>query len=458
MTSPDTGGVFLVHQEVMCEFPDGPQPRLLCRLDVARPAGKTVCVVLDCSDSYGHAMQDLNRLRRVIAAWPSEWQIEFYQLSHAECLFVESISDFCGVERRAERHYESNANPVPAQYRGSFLRPCIEAMSKRRSMDPVSVERIVLVLGDGHFTDFMLPAVPDWMEFVVASDRPSTERVLNAQALPWGTVASCQFFNIHKAKFTGEIPVVIDGAPDSARCYTLTSDRLLQWSQPTETLVNLQNGAAIFLVDCKPEQTLELRWAIRLSGVTVSLPTSKASSIPELPSLQPIISTWLNDVGDDRSFEILFESSTGTDNYIEALSLFESAEIAAREHSRWNQSSVPKDFDRLIRSTDNPSLTRPIDAVLIAAARTGQDAIPVELIALGLIRSLPVLFHCGDLIGSFVVQAPFSISFSSERRRWIVQVGTEEPEELGISSQIVKLPVAYPPFEVVIQFAKHSFQ
>ncbi|MEO2031090.1 MAG: leucine-rich repeat domain-containing protein, partial [Planctomycetaceae bacterium] len=282
MAKHESDDFILTCQQTTCEFPDGPEPRLLFRLDMARSTAKTVCVVLDLSDSYDSAVQNLNKLRSAISRWPSDWRVEFFQLSHAQCLFTESVAEFRSDHQRAERHIEAANSQIPAKYRGSFLRPCMEAMTLNWSEEVTPASRIAIVLSDGQFTDFVGVAVPDWMDLVVISEQSNTKHNENWNCLEWGTGVSVAFFNKHEAAFSGKVPVVIEGAPDNATFYTVTGDELQPWRQPVETQVDLQKAAVTFLVDCEPEQAIKLSWSIRLAGELLKVARPTACELSDL--------------------------------------------------------------------------------------------------------------------------------------------------------------------------------
>ncbi len=159
------------YMRVPLEFPDGTKPRLLFRVvGLPAPSIYTVCIVVDCSDSYRDGIKELGALRRAIAPFPANWPVHFFKLSNTELVATQTISEFCFGEAHVERILENELSEIPSQFRGSFLRPCVESIAAIRSTELHPTDRLVFVLSDGQFTDFRPILPPDWMTLRVVSN------------------------------------------------------------------------------------------------------------------------------------------------------------------------------------------------------------------------------------------------------------------------------------------------
>ena len=455
MTTAEQNNLVLTWQRVSLEFPDGAKSRLLFRLaGVLAPKVHTICVIVDCSDSYNKAIQEISTLRKAIWRWPSDWVIYFFQLSRPECLVTQKIAEFCKGEDRVERYFEPDSNQIPSQYRGSFLRPCIEAIAWNRSTEAVPVDRIVFVLGDGQFTDFLPVTLPDWMKLVVASNVLNTDSIAYFEHMRWGTKTLIDFINRYIPLFHGEVALVVSGAPDGTRFFSATKHELQQWRKPGEATVDVRQSVSTFLIDCEPEQAMELRWWIRFDGELVRLPTPVACNFPNESDLRDVINAGLRNVQQKQSFHVLFQSQTGRHNHHDVQSFFEAAESAAKMRNKWGLTEVSNRFNALVRSAGLPQDTHSLDAVLVAAAGAKGTSGADQLIAIGLNKSMEFRMNKGDSIGTFSVLESFRMSFNQERRRWRLRVGDQQDIELGASSQLLDSPITCGSLDVRVLFSK----
>ena len=454
MTTVEQNDLVLTWQRVSLEVPDGTRLRLLFRLaGVRAPKVHMICVVVDCSDSYDKAIQEISTLRKAISRWPSDWVIHFIQLSSPEFLVSQRIAEFCKGEDRVERYFELNSNQIPSQYRGSFLRPCIEAIASSRSTEAVPLDRIVFVLGDGQFTDILPVTLPDWMKLVVASTVLNTDSIAYFQQIRWGTKTLIDFINRYIPLFHAEVALVVKGAPDGTRFFSATKHELQQWRKPGEATVDARQSVSTFLIDCEPEQAMHLSWWIRFDGELVRLPTPVACNFHDESDLRDVINAGLRNLEQKQSFHVLFESQTGRHNHHDFQSFFEEAESAANLRNKWSL-EVSNRFNEFVRSADEPQDVYFLDAVLILAAEAHGTAKPDQLIAIGLSKSEEFRMNKGDCIGTFSVLESFRMSFDRKRRRWRLSVNNQQDLELGASSQVVELPIAYESLDVRILFSK----
>ena len=455
MTTPEQNNFKLTSRQLSLEFSDGTKPRLLFRLDGVRSQKEqVVCVIVDGSDSYDNAIQEINTLRKAISKWPSEWIVKFFQLSNTGILAEQKLSEFCKGEDSVERYFEAGANQIPSQYRGSFLRPCIETMVWDRSIEATSVDWIVIVLGDGKFTDFLPVTIPDWMKLVVISSDKSPDDNGGVEHLQWGTSGLVNFVNGYIPQFDGEVPLVIQGVPEGTRFFSVTDDGLQEWQIPGETTVVVTEPVTTFLIDCEPETALELSWWLRCKGQLIRLPATFSSDADDGSDLRDVINVGLRNLRQRPSFQILFDSTTGSDNHHAVRAFFKAAESASQLRHRWSHTEASSRFDELVQSVGRSQEARSLDAVLVIAARADSTSGPEHLIAIGLSKSVEFQVNAGDCIGTFSVMESFAMSFNRERRRWRLRIDSQPDLELGASSQQIDLPITYEALDVRVLFSR----
>jgi hypothetical protein len=455
VTTAEQNKLVLTWQRFSFEFPDGAKSRLLFRLTGVRaPKIYTICAVVDCSDSYDKAIQEISTLRKAISRWPSDWVVHFFQLSSPEILATQTIAEFCKGEDLVERHFEPHSNQIPSQCRGSFLRPCIEAITWKRSTETDPGDQIVFVLGDGQFTDFLPVILPDWMKLVVTSNLVRIDGVACFEHMRWGTKTQIDFTNSYIPRFDGDVPLAVTGAPQGTRFFSVTNNELQEWRKPGETEVDVKRSVATFLIDCEPEHAHNLKWCIRSTGELVRLHMPVASSFPDESRLREVINAGLRNVKQKPPYLVLFESQTGRHNHHEVQSFFEAAEAAANMRNKWSLTDVSNRFNEFVRSADESHDVHSTDAVLVLAAEAHGTAKPDQLIAIGLSKSEEFRMSKGDCIGTFSVLESFKMSFNRELRRWRLSVSNQQDLDLGASSQVVELPIAYESLNVRILFSK----
>lgn len=455
MTTVEQTDLVITWQRVSLEFNDGTKSRLVFRLaGVRAPNVHMICVIVDCSDSYDKAIQEISTLRKAISRWPSDWVIQFIQLSSPAFLVSQRVAEFCKGEDRVERYFELHSNQIPSQYRGSFLRPCIEAIASNRSTETVPLDRIVLVLGDGQFTDILPVTLPDWMKLGVVSTVLNTDSMAYYEHMRWGTKTLIDFFNRYIPMFHAEVALVVKGAPDGTKFFSVTKHELQQWRKLGEAIVDARQSVSTFLIDCEPEQAMQLSWWIRFDSELVRLPTPVACNFPDESDLRDVINAGFRNLQQKQCFQVLFESQTGRHNHHDVQSFFEEAECAANLRNKWSLTEVSNRFNEFVRSADEPQDVHFLDAVLVLAAGAHGTAKPDQLIAIGLSKSEEFRMNKGDCIGTFSILESFTMSFDRKRRRWRLSVSNQQDLELGASSQVVELPIAYESLDVRILFSK----
>lgn len=454
MNATEKSGVVFTWQQLSLEHDAGRRSRLLFRLAaLCAPKVNAISVIVDCSDSYDKAIQEIGTLRKAVSRWPADWVVHFFKLSNSDLLATQKIADFCKGEDCVERYLESHLNPIPPQCRGSFLRPCIEAIARQKSTESDPVDQIVIVLGDGQFTDFLPVALPDGTRLVVISSVSNTNGVI-FDHMQWGTRSVLNFFNSCIPHFDGEISLVVRGAPAGARFFSVTNGTLQEWGKPGECTVDLRPSAnSTFLIDCEPELAMELSWWIRSAGELVRLPAPVAGDFPDVSDIRNAVYTGLQNVKQKQPFHTLFESWTGRANHHEFQAFFSAAEFAAKKRIKWNATEVSSRFAELVRSSGS-SQDAYLDAVLVVAAQTQGASGPENLIAIGLNKSIGLRMNQGDRLGRFLVQKSFIMSFDSERRRWRFRVDDQQDSELGATSQQMGLPISCESFDVIVLFSK----
>ncbi|GEM_PF-2118707 len=452
MTADQVDRFSLTCRRLTCELHDGPQDRFLFCLDAQRPEQRTVCVILDRSDSYQTADQDLEKLRKAVARWPFDWRVEFYQLSHAGCLAAETIAEFSDTNQSKAQRRELTGGLIPTPQRGSFLRPCLEAISRARSGETASVGLVVIVLGDGDFTDFIDPPLSDGMEFVVISRELTSGIHADRRVIQWGTTELASFVGKYETALSGDLPLSVQGAPNDARLFNIDTEEIQPW--PLEgARVNLQSKAATFIVDCDPELAIKLNWSIQIAGKTLNLPAPIMEEPLQDTRLAEIVASALATVPENRSLDILFESRLGDGQHIMAQAFFTVAENAAKNREFWKDAGVSQHFEELVSSSEDRTKTGSLGGILVIVARKDALSKPEELVIMGLHRSEKVLMGCGDQIGCFTVEEQIQVGFQQDCRRWSITVGTGNATELGLSSQVIELPLEHASQDVLVLYS-----
>jgi len=454
MRAAEQTNLVLTYKRLNFEFSDGAKSRLLFRLAGMRaPEVRTICVIVDCSDSYDKAIQDISTLRRTISRWPSDWVVHFFQLSSPDLLATQNIAEFCKGEDRVERYFERESNLTPSQCCGSFLRPCIESIAAIGLTEDNPSAMVVFVLGDGQFTDFLPVTLPNWIKLVVISTVSNTNGPSHLACMQWGTKPLLQFINGYVPLFVRKVPLIVKGFPAGARFFSVDDCNLQQWPKPGESILDTQLAVPSFLIDCEPEQAIDLSWWIRSKGEFVRLPAPVACDVSDERNICEVVNAGLRNMVQKQSFQVLFESQTGSHNHRDVQLFFEAAESAAKMRNKWSRTDASSRFDELVRSFGGTQEVY-MDAVLIVGARTEGSPEPERVIALGLCKSMDLQMRKGDCLGRFTVLHPFRMSFDPERRRWHLSVDGQLDLELGASSQLIELPITYASQDVSVLFSK----
>ncbi len=153
------------------------------------------------------------------------------------------------------------------------------------------------------------------------------------------------------------------------------------------------------------------------------------------------------------SFNILFESETGCSSHDAVQRFFEAAEALAGLRKRWTSSGLCDSLLDLTQSFGGRHDAQP-DAVLVMAAQSNEGLGPDQVTAIGLSKASVLRINSNESLGRFTVVAPFRMSFDRERRRWLISIDGGKDLELGISSQMIEMPLAHGAGDVRVLFAR----
>lgn len=428
--------------------------RLIC---THTPRKAKVCVLLDCSDSYDKALADVAALRKAIHGWPDDWAVSFYRLSSPSLLMTQTIGQFCRGECRIEHHVEGMFEPIPTQSRGSFLRPCLEAIEKERSLEGLSSDRIVLVLGDGRFTDIVTPLIPSWTEITVICPQVVEDQNEQITYTHWGTRQLNAIFERHRRKLGRELIIGVQSLPKGTRVFNCFDGTLQRWASGTECVIDRDNPPAWILVDCTVDVAANLTWWLRSRGTVQALQIRMTSTICTDSVLSLAVIESLRHLSAEQSWYRLLECDEHDPDFDKAWNFFLAAENAANDRKFWQTEGLDK---RLLEMLTNRNRLdeQAIDSIVMIGCRADPDNSPNYLLAIGLSKTDDVRMRKGHRIGRCELEDDIFLTFDRERRRWLFGAGDSANEELGISSQRIKMPIRNSSTGITVVFAKLGHQ
>jgi hypothetical protein len=410
-----------------------------------------VCVLLDFSDSYHKAFDDIDGLRKTLASWPEQWRLHFYCLSSPTLVLSQSIAQFCEGEERVEDHVQVLSAQSPFQFRGSFLRPCMEAIERERALERQPLDRIVFVLSDGRFTDILHSPIPSWMRVVVISSETRKPTDVPMPVWQWGTPQVSDFIKHLIPAVPCRFSLVMKQAPPGVRTASIWRDVVRPWANGIESVLERDNLPTWIFSDFGFDKSRHVNWEIRSKTQIQGMHVSFDATEVEDRDLRNALSAFI--IKDSVAVRLLFERQLGDESFERTQRFFAVAESGSTERKSWSRGDLKSCFFELLGSSER-ACVEDVDSVFLVAARRSGSVSEHYIAAIGLSRTSDARLMRGDKLGQWIAEEDILFRFDREKRRWMLTVGGRLVQELGISSQPIKLPLSFGSSIASIVFAK----
>lgn len=413
------------------------------KVEVAPPEKCAVVVVLDLSDSCGSMQVEISRLPRLLEALPRNWPLWIYRLSDAHPLHSSAtVAHVCDGSVDLMRFAGNRRTIERSQATGSYLLPPLEAIIARTRQEEVSRVN-VLVLTDGELFDLAPLALPQGIRLIGLTSKRDVDRQRHwNRVLPGNRLcllsdtaldaffqeSNCAFFGscqIELATLQPFVPILHFNAQTGDR-HTV-HDAPLFW--------NFIDGPLLLQIAASPEKLANLELVLTSLRTNFSAPLRLAGASPQGISPEEL-------AGFDRSTKnkvhSLFEVSTEDECFPDAWNALGEAARMARERAAWidedGRLQVFKDavFRNQLWNGDQV----PISDSWLCLCSSEPDSEPTpgaRIVVVAMERNRRPALHwmLGDKLPFGSVDASLRIEFDVMENRWMVQYGTDRPNELN---------------------------
>ncbi|NLX97945.1 MAG: hypothetical protein GXY83_17420 [Rhodopirellula sp.] len=147
-----------------------PQGGLITAVEISapRPRDQSLAIVLDLSDSCGSLRRVIDSCPALVASLPAAWPLWIYRLSGIACLDEVRgyrVADLCEKRVWLTSFVEMRNHAEAGSVGGSFIRPVMEAVDKRRMAQGID-SVVMLVLTDGELLDSSPVHVPQELKVI----------------------------------------------------------------------------------------------------------------------------------------------------------------------------------------------------------------------------------------------------------------------------------------------------